>query len=108
MSDNNQPITVIAHADRNFVIILNAYKHLKAIKKISLICVLLLTMVPFAWGVSAAAVILTLALCLGTMAYLVVSQENVISELQRALYSICLRSVSEQINVDDQVNPNED
>ena len=108
MSENNQPITVTAHADRNFVIILNAYKHLKAIKKISLICVLLLTMVPFAWGVSAAAVILTLALCLGTMAYLVVSQENVISELQRALYSICLRSVSEQINVDDQVNPNED
>ena len=108
MSENNQPITVTAHADRNFVIILNAYKHLKAIKKISLICVLLLTMVPFAWVVSAAAVILTLALCLGTMAYLVVSQENVISELQRALYSICLRSVSEQINVDDQVNPNED
>ena len=108
MSDNNEPITVTAHADRNFVIILNAYRHLKTIKKISLICVLLLTMVPFAWGVSAAAVFLTLALCLGTMAYLVVSQENVISELQRALYSICLRSVSEQINVDDQVNPNED
>ena len=108
MSDNNEPITVTAHADRNFVIILNAYKHLKAIKKISLICVLLLTMVPFAWGVSAAAVILTLALCLGTMAYLVMSQENVISELQRALYSICLRSVSEQINVDDQVNLIED
>ena len=108
MSENNQPITVTAHADRNFVIILNAYRHLKTIKKISLICVLLLTMVPFAWGVSAVAVFLTLALCLGTMAYLVMSQENVISELQRALYSICLRSVSEQINVDDQVNPNED
>ena len=108
MSENNQPITVTAHADRNFVIILNAYRHLKTIKKISLICVLLLTMVPFAWGVSAVAVFLTLALCLGTMAYLVVSQENVISELQRALYSICLRSVSEQINVDDEVNPNED
>ena len=108
MSENNQPITVTAHADRNFVIILNAYRHLKTIKKISLICVLLLAMVPFAWGISAVAVFLTLALCLGTMAYLVVSQENVISELQRALYSICLRSVSEQINVDDQVNPNED
>ena len=108
MSENNRPITVTAHADRNFVIILNAYRHLKTIKKISLICVLLLAMVPFAWGVSAVAVFLTLALCLGTMAYLVVSQENVISELQRALYSICLRSVSEQINVDDQVNPNED
>ena len=108
MSENNQPITVTAHADRNFVIILNAYRHLKTIKKISLICVLLLAMVPFAWGISAIAVFLTLALCLGTMAYLVVSQENVISDLQRALYSICLRSVSEQVDVDDQVNPNED
>ena len=108
MSDSNQPITVTAQADRNFVILLNAYKHLKAIKKISLICILLLAMVPFAWGVSAAAVVLTLALCLGTMAYLVVSQEQVISELQRALYSICLKSVSDQMNVDDQVDPNED
>ena len=108
MSENNQQITVTAHADRNFVIILNAYRHLKTIKKISLICVLLLVMVPFAWGISAIAVFLTLALCLGTMAYLVVSQETVISELQRALYSICLRSVSEQVNIDDQVNPNED
>ena len=108
MSENNQPIKVTAQADRNFVIILNAYRHLKTIKKISLICILLLTMVPFAWGISAVAVFLTLALCLGTMAYLVVSQEQVISELQRALYSICLRSVSEQINVDDEVNPNED
>ena len=108
MSDSNQPITVTAQADRNFVILLNAYKHLKAIKKISLISILLLAMVPFAWGVSAAAVVLTLALCLGTMAYLVVSQEQVISELQRALYSICLKSVSDQMNVDDQVDPNED
>ena len=108
MSENNRPITVTAHADRNFVILLNAYRHLKTIKKISLICVLLLTMVPFAWGISAIAVFLTLALCLGTMAYLVVSQGTVISELQRALYSICLRSVSEQVNIDDQVNPNED
>ena len=108
MSENNQPITVTAHADRNFVIILNAYRHLKTIKKISLICVLLLTMVPFAWGISAVAVFLTLALCLGTMAYLVVSQENVISELQRALYSICLRSVSDQVNIDDEVDPDQD
>ena len=108
MSENNAPIIVTAQADRNFVIILNAYRHLKTIKKITLICVLILTMVPFAWGISALAVFLTLALCLGTMAYLVVSQEQVISELQRALYSICLRSVSEQINVDDEVNPNED
>ena len=104
MSDGN-PITVTAQADRNFVILLNAYKHLKAIKKIALISVLLIAMVPFAWGVSAAAVVLTLALCLGTMAYLVVSQEQVISELQRALYGICLRSVSDQVNIDEQVDP---
>ena len=108
MNDNNQSITVTAQADRNFVILLNAYKHLKAIKKIALICVLLVAMVPFAWGVSAAAVVLTLALCLGTMAYLVVSQEQVISELQRALYSICLKSVSDQVNIDDEVDPNQD
>ena len=108
MNDSNQPITVTAHADRNFVILLNSYKHLKSIKKIALICVLLVTMVPFAWVVSAAAVILTLGLCLGTMAYLVVSQEAVISELQRALYSICLRSVSEQVNIDDDVDPSQD
>ena len=105
---NQQPITVTAQADRNFVILLNAYKHLKAIKKIALICVLLVAMIPFAWGVSAAAVVLTLALCLGTMAYLVVSQEQVISELQRALYSICLRSVSDQVNIDDEVDPDQD
>lgn len=108
MNDSNQPITVTAHADRNFVILLNAYKHLKSIKKIALICVLLVAMVPFAWVVSAAAVTLTLGLCLGTMAYVVVSQEAVISELQRALYSICLRSVSEQVNIDDDVDPSQD
>ena len=106
---NQQPITVTAQADRNFVILLNAYKHLKVIKKIALICVLLVAMIPFAWSVSAAAVVLTLGLCLGTLAYLVVSQEQVISELQRALYSICLRSVSDQVNIDDdEVDPNQD
>ena len=108
MNNSNEPITVTAHADRNFVILLNAYKHLKSIKKIALICVLLVAMVPFAWVISAAAVILTLGLCLGTMAYLVVSQEAVISELQRALYSICLKSVSEQVNIDDDVDPSQD
>ena len=107
MSDS-RPITVTAQADCNFVIILSCYKHLKTIKKISLICVLLLAMFPFAWGISAIAVFLTLSLCLGTMVYLCVSQENVISELQPALYSICLKSVSEQVNVDDQVDQNED
>ena len=68
MSDSNGPIMVTAQADRNFVIILNAYKHLKTIKKLTLISVLILTMVPFAWGISALAVFLTLALCLGTLA----------------------------------------
>ena len=108
MSDSNRPITVTAQADSNFIILLNGYKHLKSKKKIALICVLLLTMIPFAWGISAAAVILTLGLCLGTMAYLVVSMETVISELQRALYRICLRSVSEQVNIDGDVDPSQD
>ena len=70
MSDDNAPVMITAQADRNFVTILNAYKHLKTIKKITLICVLILTMVPFVWGVSTLAVVLTLALCLGTLVYL--------------------------------------
>ena len=107
MSDS-QPVTVSCVADRNFVTILNAYKHLKTIKKLTLVSVLILMMVPFAWGISSLAVFLTLALCLATLAYLVVSQEQVNSELQRALYSICLRSVTEQLNVDDQIQPSED
>ena len=88
---NDQPITVSCVADRNFVTILNSYRHLKQIKKLTLVCVLLLSMVPFAWGISTLAVFVTLVLCLGTLAYIVVSQEQVNSELQRALYSICLR-----------------
>ena len=105
---NSQPVTVSCVADRNFVTILNSYKHLKQIKKLTLVCVLILSMVPFAWGISSLAVFLTLALCLATLAYLVVSQEQVNSELQRALYSICLRSVTEQVNADDQIEPSED
>ena len=107
MSDS-QPIMVTCQADRNFVTILNAYKHLKTIKKLTLVSVLILSMVPFAWGISSLAVFLTLVLCLATLAYIVVSQEQVNSELQRALYSICLRSVTEQVNVDDQIAPSED
>ena len=107
MSDDNAPVMITAQADRNFVIILNAYKHLKTIKKLTLISVLILTMVPFVYGISALAVFVTLALCLGTLAFIVVSQEQVITEIQRALYSICLRSVSEQVNVDGEINSNE-
>ena len=106
--NTDQPITVSCVADRNFVTILNSYRHLKQIKKLTLVCVLILSMVPFAWGISTLAVFLTLVLCLATLAYIVVSQEQVNSELQRALYSICLRSVTEQVNVDDQIEPSED
>ena len=106
---NQQPITVTAEADRNFVTLLNGYKHLKEIKKITLICLLLVAMVPFAWVISAVAVFVTLALCLGTLAYVVISQEQVLSELQRALYSICLRSVSDQVDLNDgEVDPSQD
>ena len=105
---NDQPITVSCVADRNFVTFLTAYKHLKQLKQLTLVSCLLLSMVPFAWGVSTLLVFVTLVLCLGTLAYIVVSQERVNSELQRALYSICLRSVAEQVNVDDQIAPGED
>ena len=95
-----QPVTVNAQADGNFVRILRYYRQLKTIKQIQLICVLLLAMIPFTWGLGLVALFLTILLCLATMVYLVVSQENVISELQRALYNICLKSVTEQVEVD--------
>ena len=95
-----QLVTVSAQADHNFVTILRCYKHLKTIKQNQLICVLLLAMIPFTWGLGLVALFLTITLCLATMVYLVVSQENIISELQRALYGICLKSVSEQVEVD--------
>ena len=98
MSDDNNPVMVTAVADTNFVTILNAYKHLKTIKKLTLISVLFLAMMPFVYGISAVAV----------LAFIVVSQEQVITEIQRALYSICLRSVSEQVTVDGEINSNED
>ena len=104
----SEPIMVTCQADSNFVTILNAYKHLKTIKKLTLVCVLLISMIPFAWGVSTLAVFVTLILCLGTLAYIVVSQDQVNSELQRALYAICLKSVTEQVNADDQISPSED
>ena len=106
---NQRPITVTAEADRNFVTLLNGYKHLKEIKKITLICLLLVAMVPFAWVISAVAVFVTLALCLGTLAYVVISQEQVLSEQQRALYSICLKSVSDQVDLNvGGVDPSQD
>ena len=61
---NSQPVTVSCVADRNFVTILKSYKNLKQIKKLTLVCVLILSMVPFAWGISTLAVFLTLVLCL--------------------------------------------
>ena len=103
---NVQPVTVSAQADANFVRILRCYKFMKQIKQIQLIIVLLLAMVPFTYGVGLTALFLTIALCLGTMIYLVVSQENIISEMQRALYNICLQSVTEQ--VEPHVDQNQD
>ena len=43
MSDDNASVMITAVADRNFVTILNAYKHLKTIKKLTLISVLIMT-----------------------------------------------------------------
>ena len=103
---NVQPVTVSAQADAKFVRILRCYKFMKQIKQIQLIVVLLLAMVLFTYGISLTALFLTIALCLGTMIYLVVSQENIISEMQRVLYNICLQSVTEQVEVS--VDQNQD
>ena len=85
---NEHPIHVSAQCNANFVRILRCYKFMKQIKQIELIVILLLAMVPFSYGIGLTALFLTIALCLDTMIYLVVSQENIISEMQRALYQM--------------------
>ena len=74
---------------------------MKQIKQIELIVIILLAIVPFSYGIG-----LT-ALCLGTMIYIVVLQENIITEMQRALYNICIQSVTEQVETPD-IDQNQD
>ena len=81
-------IHVSATCDRNFVQLLQSYKSLKANKQTLLLALLLVIMLPFIYALGFLAVFLTIALVAAVMTYLVI---------QRSLYAICLKSISEQV-----------
>ena len=90
-------IHVSATCDREFVKLLQAYKTLKANKQTLLLALCLVIMLPFTYALGFLAVFLLITLVAAVMTYLVVSQQNTIDEIQRSLYSICLKSISEQV-----------
>ena len=94
----NDAVHVTATCDREFVKLLQAYKTLKANKQTLLLALCLVIMLPFTYALGFLAVFLLITLVAAVMTYLVVSQQNTIDEIQRSLYSICLKSISEQVD----------
>ena len=90
-----QPVHVQATCDFNFVRLLDVYKQMKIDRQIAYLLVILMIMILFSYGIGFIALIFTIAICIGTMMYLVVQQERIISDMQKSLYDICLRSIRE-------------
>ena len=97
MNQVHDSVHVSAMCDREFVKLLQAYKTLKQIKQNLLLALCLVIMLPFTYAVGFLCVFLLISLLAGVMTYLVISQQNTIDEIQSSLYSICLKSVSEQV-----------
>ena len=90
------PIHVSATCGSNFVRILDVYRQLKINRQIQYLVLLLIVMIPFTYGIGFLGLFLTISVCVATMVYLVVQQEKIISQMQKSLYQICLKSISEQ------------
>ena len=97
MSGIDDSFRVTATCDAEFVRLLQAYKTLKSIKHNLIICLVLVIMLPFTYALTFACVFALISLLAGIMTYLVISQQNTIDEIQRSLYNICVKSVSEQV-----------
>ena len=97
MNQIDDSVHITATCDREFVKLLQAYKTLKQIKQNLLLALCLVIMLPFTYAVGFLCVFLLISLLAGVMTYLVISQQNTIDEIQRSLYSICLKSVSKQV-----------
>ena len=106
--NNVQPVHVSATCDTNFVRILNCYKSMKINKQIQLLVLLLIIMVLFSYGIGFFGLFLTITVCVATMVYLVVQQEKIISEMQKSLYQICLKGISEQTEQPEDLDQNQD
>ena len=97
MNQSDDSVYVTATCDNEFVRLLQAYKNLKGIKHNLLLTLCLIIMLPFTYALGFACVFLLISLLAGIMTYLVISQQNTIDEIQRSLYNICVKSVSEQV-----------
>ena len=97
MNEFDDCVRVTATCDAEFVRLLQAYKNLKGIKHNLLIALCLIIMLPFTYALTFGCVFALISLLAGIMTYLVISQQNTIDEIQRSLYNICVKSVSEQV-----------
>ena len=53
-------------------------------------------MAPFPYSLGLVALIITISICVATMLYLVIEQGRIIGDMQRSVYSICLKSIAAQ------------
>ena len=105
MNEFDDCVRVTATCDAEFVRLLQAYKNLKGIKHNLIICLCLIIMLPFTFALTFGCVFALISLLAGIMTYLVISQQNTIDEIQRSLYNICVKSVSEQVQ---RIGPSQD
>ena len=96
MNEFDDCVRVTATCDAEFVRLLQAYKNLKGIKH-NLLITLCIIMLPFTYALTFACVFALISLLAGIMTYLVIRQQKTIDEIQRSLYNICVKSVSEQV-----------
>ena len=73
--------------------------------KTNFILTFLLMTAPFSYHLGLAALVTTVIVCGCTMLYLVIEQQQMIKQMQKALYSICLKSIAAQ--TPDQENNND-
>ena len=77
-----------------FAILLSIYKKLQIQFKIFLILTFLLMGAPFTYHLGFAELLPTVIVRGCAMLYLVIQQQHSINQMQKALYSICLKSIA--------------
>ena len=98
-------VAVEAEYGTEFAILSSIYKKLKIQYKIFFILTFLLMAAQFSYHLGLAALLTTVIVCGHTMLYLVIEQQQMIKQMQKSLYSICLKSIAAQAS--DQENDND-
>ena len=87
-----------------FRILLSIYKKLKIQLNINTIFTFLLMSAPFSYYLGLVALLTTVVVCGCTMLYLVIEKQQMIKQMQKSLYSICLKSIAGQVSDSDNSN----